>query len=243
LLLSTSTFVTNYSFSELFNYKEIINAGYPRNDALRYDDIELVNVNLILLNEMKNSNTKYVVYMPTHRIYGFSDNPIDYKELNEFGKIHNIKFIIKMHPLVAEKVREDLLSYQKNNYEFTNLIIYPAYMDIYPILKYSDILLADYSSVYFDYLFLDKPIVFFPYDFEKWAKSEKGTRIDYFKYSPGDKAYTFEELKDMILKNLKIDEYKKQRDKLLNLMFENINEKSSKLITDKLIKYMETDSG
>jgi CDP-glycerol glycerophosphotransferase (TagB/SpsB family) len=176
--------------------------------------------------------------MPTHRLYGFGDNPLDYKELNEFGKKNNIKFIIKMHPFVAEQIREDLAKHQKEDYKFTNLIVYPANMDIYPILKYSDMLLADYSSVYFDYLFLDKPIVFFPYDFEKWVKSEKGTRIDYFKYSPGDKYYNVNELFEGILKNFKQDKYKNQRKKILDEMFENQNEPSSKLLMQHIDKLM-----
>jgi CDP-glycerol glycerophosphotransferase (TagB/SpsB family) len=92
-------------------------------------------------------------------------------------------------------------------------------------------------------LFVDKPILFFPYDYEEWKESANGVMLDYFEYSPGDKAYNFEELKEMILKNLEIDEYKQDRYVILDKMFENKNEKSSKLIANKLIKHMETDSG
>jgi CDP-glycerol glycerophosphotransferase (TagB/SpsB family) len=220
-----------------------MHCGYPRNDVLRYDDVEIINTDEKLLEEMKNNSTiKYVVYMPTWRPLGFEKNPIDYIELNEFGKKHNIKFIIKMHPFVAEAIQDDLNLHQPIK-DYTNLCIFASHKDIYPILKHSHMLVSDYSSVYFDYLFVDKPILFFPYDYEEWKESANGVMLDYFEYSPGDKAYNFEELKEMILKNLEIDEYKQDRYVILDKMFENKNEKSSKLIANKLIKYMETDSG
>jgi len=234
IVLSTSQFVTDYSFSKLYNYKHIIHCGYPRNDILRFDDIELINVDLKLLNQMQNDSNKYIIYMPTYRPLGFENNPFDYKRLNEFGKKHNIKFIIKMHPFIGEKIRDDLNSHKHFDYSFTHLIIYDASMDIYPLLKYSDMLIADYSSVYFDYLFVDKPIVFFPYDYEAWQESADGTMLDYFSYTPGDIYYDFDKLLEGILKNLDNDQYKLDRKNLLNKMFINQTYKSSQLIIQKI---------
>ena len=238
-VLSTSQFVSDYSFSKLYRYKKLLHCGYPRNDILYFDNIELINVDLQLLNQMQNDNNKYIIYMPTHRLYGFKNNPINYKQLNDFGKKYNIKFIIKMHPFIAEQFREDLSKYQTLNYKFTNLIIYPANMDIYPLLKYSDMLIADYSSVYFDYLFVDKPIVFFPYDYKEWIESEKGTRIDYFSYSPGDKCYNVDELLEKILDNLKYDSYKIERKNIFNKMFFNQTKQASYLLMQEIENMLE----
>jgi len=237
LLLSTSQFVTDYSFSKLYDYKKVTNCGYPRNDVLIYDDIELLNVDLELLDNMKNDNFKYIVYMPTYRPNSFSSNSIDYSVLDNFGRKNGIKFIIKMHPFIAEQISEDLLSYQDIK-DYTNLYIPQPYQDIYPLLKYSDMLIADYSSVYFDYLFLDKPIVFFPYDYEEWAKSCGGTMIDYFSYSPGDKYYTFDKLLDGVLKNLNKDDYKTQRKEVFDKMFENQTQKASALMVKEIEKLL-----
>ena len=234
IVLSTSKFVSEYSFSKIFDSKKIIHCGYPRNDVLHIDNIELLNIDKSLLNQMKSKEFKYIVYMPTHRPLSFEDNPIDYITLNKFAKENNIKFIIKMHPFVAEKYRDDLSSHQNSDYVYTHLIMYPPYMDIYPILKYSDMLISDYSSVYFDYLYVDKPILFFCYDYEEWAKGEQGVILDYFKHSPGDKCYNLDELLKNILKNLEKDSYKEERKVIFDKMFENQNKESTTLIYNKI---------
>ena len=237
LILSTSQFVTDYSFSKLYDYNEVVHCSYPRNDVLHFDDIDYINIDNHLLNKMKNDNYRYVIYMPTYRPLGFESNPIDYLELEKFGYIHKIKFIIKMHPFSAEKVSDDLSDYQLIE-EYKNIIIYPANKDIYPLFKYSDMMVADYSSVYFDYMYVDKPIVFFPYDYEDWSKSADGTMLDYFQFSPGVKCYTFEELQFNILENLINDNYRKQRKKIFNKMFINQTQKASKLLSNKFKKMM-----
>lgn len=186
------------------------------------------------MEQIKKDDFKYVVYMPTHRPLSFADNPIDYKILNEFGKKNNIKFIIKMHPFVAEQIRDDLSLYQ-DTYDFTNLILYPSFMDIYPILKYSDILISDYSSVYFDYLYTNKPILFFCYDYEKWAEGEQGVILDYFAHSPGDKCYTFEDLLEKVLLNLDDDRYMLERKEIFHKMFENRTQKASKCLVKEIL--------
>jgi CDP-glycerol glycerophosphotransferase (TagB/SpsB family) len=198
--------------------------------VINFDDITLVNINNKLLQDMKNDNFRYVIYMPTHRALGFEKNPINYQVLNQFGAKNNIKFIIKMHPFVAQQIRDDLSFYQDQDIKFDNLIIHEPNKDIYPLFRYSDMLISDYSSVYFDYLFASKPILFFPYDFEDWQKTENGTLLDYFTHSPGDKCYSFDELLDGVLKNLTKDNYKDKRKQLLDKMFENQTQKASALI-------------
>lgn len=230
IVLSTSPFVSDYSFSKIYDYKKIIHSGYPRNDILYNDNIKLINVDELLLKEMQDDEFKYIVYMPTHRPLGFNKNPLDYIILNEFAKTNKLKFIIKMHPFVAEKLRDDLTSYQNRDYDYTNIILYESHMDIYPILKYSHMLISDYSSVYFDYLYANKPIVFFCYDYDEWVKGEQGIILDYFSHSPGDKCTTLNELLKCVLANLKNDIYENERKNLFNKMFTNQNNFSSKEI-------------
>lgn len=98
------------------------------------------------------------------------------------------------------------------------------------IMKYCDMMIADYSSMYFDFLFVDKPIVFFPYDYEKWVQSEGGTCLNYFAYSPGDKAYNQSELEQIILANLRNDTYKSKREEIKKIMFENLEFSSCEMI-------------
>lgn len=236
IFISTSPFCTEYSWSKAYDYKKVIHSGYPRNDILWQDDIKLFNVDEELLQAMKNSNARHVIYAPTHRAHGFSKNPINYDILDKFGRDNNIKFIIKLHPYTAEKLRDDLSSHKMHAKQIKNVIIYPPHMDAYPIMKYCDLMIADYSSMYFDFLFVDKPIVFFPYDYDEWVRSEGGVILDYFAHSPGDKAYDFDELLELILKNLEQDMYKNERKKIKDKMFSNQTTSASKSIADEMKK-------
>ncbi|ASM37460.1 CDP-glycerol glycerophosphotransferase family protein [Campylobacter sputorum] len=234
IVLSTSPFVSEYSFSKIYDYKKIIHAGYPRNDILRGFETDIFNVNLNLLNEMKKHEFKYIIYAPTHRSNSFNANPLDYEKLDKFAKQNGVKFIMKMHPFIAEKLRDDLNVYKASGKSFENIIIYPANMDIYPIMPYCDMMIADYSSMYFDFLFVDKPIVFFAYDYDEWVLSEGGVCIDYFSVSPGDKAYTFDELLDKISSNLTFDSYKNERKRIKKLMFENLTKSSCEILQQEI---------
>jgi CDP-glycerol glycerophosphotransferase (TagB/SpsB family) len=111
-------------------------------------------------------------------------------------------------------------------------------MDIYPVLRYADILIADYSSVYFDFLYIDKPIVFFCYDYTEWAQSEQGVVLDYFTHSPGDKCYTMDELFESLLANIYHDGYAGERALLLEKMFDNKTHMASELISSEIYTVM-----
>ena len=41
------------------------------------------------------------------------------------------------------------------------------------MLQYTSAMITDYSSIYFDYLLLDKPIIFFPFDKEDYLNNQR----------------------------------------------------------------------
>lgn len=67
-------------------------------------------------------------------------------------------------------------------------------MDVYSFLNCTDIIVTDYSSNYYDYLFTEKTIILYVYDYEEYLTNDKGFVLDYFKYTPGIKARTLLEL-------------------------------------------------
>ena len=92
--------------------------------------------------------------------------------------------------------------------------------DIYPILKYSDGLITDYSSIYFDYLLLDKPILYYIPDIEEYESQDRGFYEPYENLTAGIYAKTEDEL----LKGLTdiingVDNYKEKRKALRDRMF------------------------
>lgn len=243
LMISTSSFVSEYSFSKLFDYKKIINAGYPRNDILIngvLDNKELVMANKDIYSFIKKSKQKVVIYMPTWRPYSHIKNPIDLDDLNIFAKKNDFIFVIKLHPFTrsdnfySSTFDETKYVFVKNYEE--NIVFYPTTDDIYPLLSLSDLLITDYSSIYFDYLLVDKPILFFIYDKDVYLKEHGDFMLDYDKYTPGKKVVNFIEFKEGILNSFYEDIYKQSRKILKNKLFESEDGKSCEIIFEEIKK-------
>lgn len=231
--ISTSDFVNDTSLSLVVQAKKHLDFGYPRNDLLlkEHDKLDLLFVDLEIYNLAKEN--KVIVYMPTHResepSFGnksVKELPLDLEKLNDFMKEQNTFFILKLHPFVS-KLYE--------NEDFSNIVFYESQSDIYPVLKYTDILITDYSSVYFDFLLVDKPIVFFDYDYEEYSSNMNGFVYDYEENAPGEKVKTQDDLEKSI-ENILNDKdlFKKQRMDILNKFFTFKDYKSSQTIIDQL---------
>ena len=85
---------------------------------------------------------------------------------------------------------------------FNLLLDYDPQLDIYPLLKHTDMMITDYSSIYFDYLLLDKPIIFYPYDFEQYTKDDRNLLFDYESMTPGPHCQDQTSLEKTILQEL-----------------------------------------
>lgn len=66
-------------------------------------------------------------------------------------------------------------------------------LDPCELMAQADCLITDYSSMYFDYMVLDRPIIFFAFDKDEYLK-EREFYFNYDKYTPGAKAYDFLQL-------------------------------------------------
>jgi CDP-glycerol glycerophosphotransferase (TagB/SpsB family) len=216
--ISTSDFVNETSLSLVVQAEKHLDFGYPRNDLLlkKHEELDLLFVDLKIYNLAKKN--KIIVYMPTHResepSFGnksAKELPLNLEKLNGFMKKQNAFFILKLHPFV-------LKLYENNN--FSNIVFYESQGDIYPVLKYTDILITDYSSVYFDFLLIDKPIIFFDYDYEEYSLNMNGFVYNYEENTPGKKVKTQVELEKSIQEILNgKDLFKKQRMDILNKFF------------------------
>lgn len=216
--ISTSNFVNETSLSDVIPAKIHLDFGYPRNDLLlknhTKEDLLFVDNNLYHLAK----ENKIIVYMPTHRESepNFGNNvtkklPLNLDTLNNFMKKKNAIFILKLHPFVS-KLYE--------NQEFSHIFFYESQNDIYPILKYTDILITDYSSVYFDFLLVNKPIVFFDYDYEEYSSNMSGFVYEYEENTPGEKVETQIDLEKCLEEILNgKDSFKKQRQIILDKFF------------------------
>jgi CDP-glycerol glycerophosphotransferase len=129
---------------------------------------------------------KNILYAPTWRptsgvrLFPFEDFSRD--TLADFLTINKINIFIRSHPNFEDEIDAELLKLP-NIYLFSGKI-YPEIMDY---LNVFDLLITDYSSIYFDYLLLDRPIVFLPYDYDQYNE-EIGFAVLYKEFTPGDKS-------------------------------------------------------
>ena len=119
LMVSTSEFVTNYAFSNIFDYKRVVNAGYPRNDILinpSQSEQNLAMVEKSVYQWLEKVDKPIVIYMPTWRGGSIDNNPIDLELLNDFSKKSSIIIVIKMHPFIRPNSFFDTLEVER--YQF-----------------------------------------------------------------------------------------------------------------------------
>ncbi|WP_288177740.1 CDP-glycerol glycerophosphotransferase family protein [Blautia hydrogenotrophica] len=86
---------------------------------------------------------------------------------------------------------------------------------LYSLVKEADALITDYSSVYFDYLLLDRPIGFVLEDLESYEGHRGFVVPNPLDYMPGEKIYCKEELLDFFRKVVnEEDNFKEERKKI-----------------------------
>ena len=100
-------------------------------------------------------------------------------------KENNTTFLIKLH-------RHDYSMVM--NQEYSNIRVLDNESDMYPLFAKVDLLVTDYSSIFFDFLLTNKPVLFFPYDKVTYLTKDRSMYDDYDLVTPGYKAYNFEEL-------------------------------------------------
>ena len=74
-----------------------------------------------------------------------------------------------------------------------------ATSDIASLYLVSDILITDYSSVFFDYAILNRPMYFYMFDLEAYASELRGFYFDIYKTLPGPIVETEDDLLDQLV--------------------------------------------
>lgn len=183
-------------FKRAFQFdKTMIESGYPRNDFL------INNNNESTIKELKKRNNlpldkKILLYAPTWRDNQFYAKgkykfnlQLDLDKIKEqLGEEYII--ILRMHYLVAENL--DLSSYEGFVFDFSN------HEDIRELYLISDMLITDYSSVFFDYANLMRPMLFFVYDIDNYRDNLRGFYFDFEEKAPGPLTKSTDEIIDVI---------------------------------------------
>lgn len=212
-------------FAESFGceLERVIVNGHPRNDYLfsASDELSKLGIN-------KTDYKKIIMWMPTYRFsYNEVQRDTDWEfltdsglpvfktsdevdALNEYIKENDSLMLIKLHP--AQNT--EIFNYSdRSNIKFiTNPQLDSNDVNFYTLLSQTDALITDYSSVFFDYLLIDKPIGFTIDDLDSYSSNRGFVFDNPLDYMPGAKFSTPEEfnkfLKDCFTDN---DTYKEHR--------------------------------
>ena len=208
-LLSDNPFSTE-KFQSCFMYpkEKILEYGYPANDPLYAPDREE------RAKEIKKKlgiplDKKVIMYAPTWRDDNYYeigqfkfDLDLDVNRLEkEFGDEYVI--LLRLHYLVVEAL--DMSKYG----DFA--VNGSAYDDVTDLYLITDILITDYSSVFFDFANLKRPVLYYTYDLERYRDVLHGFYLSMEDDLPGPMLLTNDEVVDAIKNIDKIEEQYKDR--------------------------------
>lgn len=180
VLLSPSDFYTE-KLSSAFALKEygpqvkIIQEGYPRNDFLsRYtqEDVEAIKARLGI-----PAGKKVILYAPTFRDNQKLDKAYSYSFTLEMDFDHLLDtlgedYVILFRPHYFVASQFDFAKYAGRVFNVADVD------DVNEVYIVSDLLITDYSSVFFDYAILKRPILLFMYDLELYQGQLRDFYID-----------------------------------------------------------------
>lgn len=192
---ASDRFISAFNLNEMDMKNIITETGYPRNDILTNYTSE--DVDDIFRTVGAPRDKKVILYAPTFRdnkhISGKGykhEETLDFKRLQEeFGAEYIILF--RTHYFIANSF--DFGDYEGFIYDVSGIA------DISELYLMADILITDYSSVFFDYACMKKPMIFYMYDLENYENDIRGFYLD-IKELPGDVVRNENELVEAIHK-------------------------------------------
>lgn len=174
--------------------KQVIKAGYPINDIFYDEKLKSKATDRLSSQYPMINGKKVVLYAPTWRdlqgdyVRGYDfELPFDVDKLYEkIGDEYVV--LVKLHHLVADSLEID------DKYK-DFLVNVSGEEDVMELLCITDVLITDYSSVFYDFASAKKPILFYAYDLEEYINETRGLYVS-MDTMPGPIIKNSEELVD-----------------------------------------------
>jgi CDP-glycerol glycerophosphotransferase len=188
-LLSQSPFCTR-SLRSAFRYDgPVLESGYPRNDLLLSPSAETVRQRTRRSLGVADDE-RVVLYAPTWR-----DNV-------RVGRVFQKVLYLDPHRVVDElpgtvvllRGHYNSLRAAEQDDPDRRVVDVTRYPDIADLYLAADALVTDYSSVFFDFVLTDKPMVFLAPDLVEYRDENRGFYLDYHEVVPGPVCLTTDEV-------------------------------------------------
>lgn len=229
IICSSELYRVLYSVVFDVDYDRFLPLGNPRTDYVSSKESSK-KLNLVVQKDL-SSFDKILMYLPTFRSGlgregdgAFSDNVFNLEKydeeiLNDYLVKNNYLLLIKYHPYETNreiKIKSDNVIYLEEENLTKNLI------SLTEIIGAVDLMIADYSSAYSDFVVLNKPVCFLQNDLKEYSKGRGIVFNNADIWCPGPGIKTIQELKEEVSKLLEDETYyAKERQAYTNLVFEN----------------------
>lgn len=201
--------------------------GYPRNDVI-FPNSSIPKIDGI-----------DIIYMPTFRgtigdeVDFFYAYQFDFKKMEHFLVNNNARLWIRLHRYNMPNV--EILQ----KIEVSERIFMHKSHDIYEDLNLFDILITDVSSIYFDYLLLDRPIIFSAFDLQKYISQDRELYYEYEDVTPGPIAKNWDEvMKEMNKLFQEPSTYVQQRQDICQMFNEYRDSESSSRVFSEIMSML-----
>jgi CDP-glycerol glycerophosphotransferase (TagB/SpsB family) len=153
----------------------VYTTGLPRNDQLlRPSNAHEKNLPP-RLHAAIEAGQRTFMYLPTLRDIYTGQFELDWDKLNEQLAEKNCQLLLKLHPVDQSNLDVDL----------SNISVVERSVEIYDIMPHIDALISDYSSIIWDYMLLDRPIIYFLPDHEQFISSGRALNFGIHEHAVG----------------------------------------------------------
>jgi hypothetical protein len=194
----------------------VVETGWPKLDVYGKELYKYDSDKLTLLKNFKAK--KIILYAPTFSP-SLTSAPHLLTQIEELAKSKEYLIVIKFHDLMAENLID---SYKKLSMRFKN-VLFIEERNIIKYLLIADLMISDTSSVVYEFLLLNKPVITF---------KNNSLAINW------DNQLSFSGLVKRVAKNLLEDPFKQQRLEILKEYHPYTDGNSAKRMVDAVEEYI-----
>ena len=179
--------------------------GYPRTDIFFNEEFRSYCLRLADYSYMLQSlkqHRKTFLLAPTLRDSGESYLEAANLNLGALDRVlatHDSLLIVKLHPSEPNhEIREKFVGLK-------NVLLWPSDLDIHPLLPEFDVLITDYSSLYYDFILLERPVIIYTYDRRAYNRESRLFALNFDENVVGETATNEEQLRNLLESQLRVN--------------------------------------
>ena len=187
-----------------FDLRKMYVTGQPRLDYVVNSDgkeklKEIFGEDICSYDKLIFFAPSYRSNMSCHAGKIYSDNifrldDYDNGQFSDFLAKNNAAVIYKLHPIEQTAFKGRVFDMNDRCFELTDNILFEHDIRYDELMNAFDVMVSDYSSIVFDYLLLDRPVVYLLPDFDEYRNAKGFVFSNIDTYMPGEKAYDFNSL-------------------------------------------------